>query len=285
MTKSKFESNRQRILKVQLYIEEHLDEELSIKHLAKVAHLSLYHFHRIFRATVGEGVAEYVRRVRLEAAAIALKATINSVTSVAFDAGYGSHEAFTRAFRRQFGVSPSEFRNGRISKFKSKETKMTTQEKDREVRTEMMSELKVAFIRHIGPYQESSATFQKMMGWAFSKGLFKPETKILGIFHDDPEVTAPEKLRADCCVSVDSNFEAQDDVEVQTIPEGEYVVLTHRGSYTGLADSYGWLYGDWLCTSAREFANRPPFEIYVNNPNDTPEEELITEIRVLLKPV
>ena len=107
MTNAKFESNRHRILRVQLYIEGHLDEDLSLGQLAEVADLSPYHFHRIFRATIGEGVAEYVRRVRLEAAAIALKATTDSVTNVAFDAGYGSHEAFTRAFRRRFGVSPS----------------------------------------------------------------------------------------------------------------------------------------------------------------------------------
>ncbi len=284
MTEPNFESNRHRMLRVQLYIEANLDGDLSLERLSEVAHLSQYHFHRVFRATVGEGVAEYVRRVRLEAAAIALRATSTSVTNVAFDAGYGSHEAFTRAFRRQFGISPSDFRSGHLAKLETKEPTMTSETKEREVRTEMHPARQVAFLRHTGPYNECGPTFQKMMGWAFSKGLFNAETKILSICHDDPEVTPADKIRLDCCITVDDSFVAQDDVEVQTLAEGEYVVLTHRGSYKGLADSYCWLYGEWLATSGREFANRPPFEIYVNNPNETPEEELITEICVLLQP-
>ena len=151
MTNTQFESNRHRILQVQLYIERHLYDELPRKRLAEVAHLSPYHFHRIFRATVGEGVAEYVRRVRLERAAIALKATTDSVTQVAFDAMYGSHEAFTRAFRRQFGVSPSDFRSGHISNFNNRSSDMTSSIKDREVRTAFLSPMRVAFLRHTGP--------------------------------------------------------------------------------------------------------------------------------------
>ena len=284
MTNAKFESNRHRILRVQLYIEGHLDDELPLKRLAEVAHLSPYHFHRIFRATVGEGVAEYVRRVRLEAAAIALKATTDDVTKVAFNTGYGSHEAFTRAFRRRFGVSPSDFRSGHLANFKNRDSDMTSQTQDREICTAMRPAMRVAFLRHTGPYQESGATFQKMMEWAFLKGLFNPQTKVLSICHDDPEVTPTEKLRLDCCVTVDDSFTPEGEVEVQTIPDGEYVVLTHRGSYDGLADSYRWLYGEWLSTSAREFANRPPFEIYVNNPNDTSEDDLVTKICILLQP-
>src|SRR5207253_4223259 len=96
---------RQRILIVQLFIEEHLDEELSLDRLARVAHFSPYHFHRLFRALVGETVTEYVRRLRLESAAVALKTTDKTVLQVALDAGYGTHEAFTRAFRQMFGIS------------------------------------------------------------------------------------------------------------------------------------------------------------------------------------
>src|SRR6266700_2976443 len=104
---------RQRILTVQLFIQGHLDEDLSLDRLARVAHFSPFHFHRIFRALGGEAVSEYVRRLRLEAAAFVLSSTDRPVTVVAFDAGYGTHEAFTRAFRQMFGVSPSQYRAGR----------------------------------------------------------------------------------------------------------------------------------------------------------------------------
>ena len=284
MTSSNFESNRHRILRVQLHIENDLDRDFSLAELANVAFLSPYHFHRIFRAIIGEGVAEYVRRVRLERAAIALKATKDDVTTIALDTRYGSHEAFTRAFRRQFGMSPSEFRSG-ISSLPKIEGASSMKVKHPSVRIESFPVIHVAFMRHTGPYQKASETFQKMMCWAFEKGLFGPHTKVLSICHDDPEVTLGEKQRLDCCVSVDETFVPEGDVAVQDIPNGEYVVVTHRGAYSGLADSYCWVYAEWLPTSGREFANRPPFEIYLNNPSDTPQNELITEICILLKPV
>ena len=66
---------RNRILRVQLFIEEHLDEELALEQLARLAHFSPYHFHRVFRAMVGETVGEHVRRLRLERAALRLSST------------------------------------------------------------------------------------------------------------------------------------------------------------------------------------------------------------------
>lgn len=284
MSNQSFETNRHRILRVQLYVEDHLDEELSLERLAEVAHLSPYHFHRIFRAMVGEGVAEYVRRIRIESAAIRLKSTSKSVTDIAFDAGYGAHEAFTRAFRRRFGVSPKDFRDNHIVTYKEKETaNMNSETITKEVRVETIPDLRIAFLRFVGPYDACGPTFDKLLGWAGPKGLIGPDTKVLAVCYDDPEVTPPDKLRLDCCFTVDESFEPHDDLQVQTVEAGECVILTHRGSYSKLSDSYRWLYGDWLSTSGREFDDRPPFEIYANNPNNTPEDELVTEICVALK--
>ena len=93
---------QERILKVLVYIQNHLDETLSLEELAGVAHFSPYHFHRIFRGMVGESLMEHVRRLRLERAAHRLKFTDSPVTRIAFEAGYETHEAFTRAFRALF---------------------------------------------------------------------------------------------------------------------------------------------------------------------------------------
>src|SRR5262245_40475030 len=112
---------RQRILRVQLFIEDHLDEELTLDRLARIAHFSRYHFHRIFKALVGEPVNEHVRRLRLEAAAVVLKTTDRGVLEIALAAGYDTHESFTRAFRQMFGVSPSQFRAENHPLYREKE--------------------------------------------------------------------------------------------------------------------------------------------------------------------
>lgn len=92
------------------YIQDHLDDELTPHRLADVACFSQHHFHRIFRAVVGESVMDHVRRLRLERAAYRLKTSQTSVGRVALDAGYGAQEAFTRTFRACFGLPPRMYR-------------------------------------------------------------------------------------------------------------------------------------------------------------------------------
>src|SRR5574342_267401 len=98
------------IEEVMHYIREHINERLDRETLASVAGFSIPHFHRVFTAHVGESTISYVRRLRLERAARKLRMGAVDITEVALAAGYDTHAAFGRAFKRQFGLSPSEFR-------------------------------------------------------------------------------------------------------------------------------------------------------------------------------
>jgi AraC family transcriptional regulator len=98
------------IATVQQYIRLHIDEPLSREVLAEVANYSVPHLHRIFTGCVGENIAAYVRRVRLERAGRKLRMGAVDITEVALAAGYQSHWAFSRAFKQQYRRSPSEFR-------------------------------------------------------------------------------------------------------------------------------------------------------------------------------
>lgn len=100
----------ERIDDVKKYIVDHIDEPLTREALAGVAGFSVPHFHRIFTAQLGENIAAYVRRVRLERAGRKLRMGAVDITQVALAAGYDSHAAFGRAFKQQYGLSPSEFR-------------------------------------------------------------------------------------------------------------------------------------------------------------------------------
>ena len=96
---------------VKLYIREHINEPLHREVLAEVAGFSIPHFHRVFTAQTGESAASYIRRMRLERAARKLRMGAVDITEVALAAGYESHAAFGKAFKGQFGLSPSEFRS------------------------------------------------------------------------------------------------------------------------------------------------------------------------------
>src|SRR3954470_5681998 len=92
------------------YIESHLAGELTLDEIAAIGGISRFHMVRAFAAATGLSVMRYVRARRLSEAARALADGAPDILRVALDADYGSHEAFTRAFREQFGVTPDTAR-------------------------------------------------------------------------------------------------------------------------------------------------------------------------------
>ncbi len=95
---------------VKRYIREHIDEPLLREKLAAIAGFSVPHFHRIFTAQFGENMTRYIRRERMERAGRKLRMGAVDITEVALAAGYETHAAFSKAFKQQFGLSPSQFR-------------------------------------------------------------------------------------------------------------------------------------------------------------------------------
>jgi AraC family transcriptional regulator len=287
---------KERILRVLVYIQQHLDETIELDDLARVAHFSPYHFHRLFRGMVGESVMEHVRRLRLERAAHRLKFSDEAVTRIAFEAGYETHEAFSRAFRAMFDESPSQFRkahralpfrsvpsdihfvpDGKVDGFRAAQ-----QGEALEVRVERLAPMRVAFIRHVGPYDEVGATWGRLMAWAGRQGLLTGRPTILGIVHDDPDVTPPEKIRYDACLAVDGPFRAEGEVGLLDVGGGEFAVTTHRGPYDRLGETYAHLLGQWLPGSGRELGPAAGFEVYRNSTADAAPADLLTDIYIPL---
>jgi len=143
--------------------------------------------------------------------------------------------------------------------------------------------MNVAFIHHIGPYAEIAAAYEKLMSWAGKNGLIGPQTKVIGLYYDDPEDTPADKCRSDACITVDGDVKTEGEIGTKTIFGGDYAVATHVGSYDKLIDAWNYLYGQWPSKSGREASFAPAIEIYLNSPEDTPPEELITELYMPLQ--
>ena len=296
-------SYQDRLEKVLRHIENNLDEPLSLDALSSIACFSAYHFHRIFTAMMGESVAAYVRRLLLQRAAARLSYTRVPVTTVALDAGYDSLDAFTRAFRALFGMSPSAYRkNGGSVALAAARGEgaplfyhQIKEGSSMDVTIKPFPPRLAAATRHVGPYTECAPAWDRLCGAMGPLNLMGQGTLACSICHDDPDITPVEKCRMEVCVSLPEGTTEQTPA-VQTLlqnkdiyllvlgGDGEYASALVKGPYSLLHSVYRSLYGEWLPASGREPAPIPGLEIYHNCPGSTAPEELLTEILIPLLP-
>ena len=286
------EDYHQRMLRVLVYVQKHLDRDPTLEELAEVACFSPFHFHRIFRGMVGESVRAYVRRLRLERAAGRLITGDDPVIRIALDAGYESHAAFTRAFSAMTGLSPTEYRERRrplvadaprLRRAADGTFTFETGGPSMDVSVKTIPERRVAFIRHTGPYIECGAAWSRLCQVLGPQGRLGPGADFIGLSYDDPDVTPTDKIRYDACVVVDEDFEPSGEIGVQTVGGGLYAVTTHHGPYERLSETYAELCGQWAPAHGHAIRSAPSMEVYLNDPESTPPEDLLTDIHMPLE--
>lgn len=277
--------HKERLNRVLIHIQENIDKPLSLETLADVACFSPFHFHRLFAAYVGETLNDYIRRTRLEWAAMKLCQTERPITDIALATGYETPAAFTKAFSQHFRKTPTEFKKSKSLSLTSKHLALNTH--DKEVKTMQpeirnMPEQKVLFVRKTGRYDKAaSEAWAILMGFAYSRRLMKKETKSIGISHDCPNITPEDKIRYDACIMINKDIKPEGEVGIQTISGGKYAMFLHKGSYDKLGEIYNVIFSQWLPESDKKLRDIPFFEIYLNrDPRRTKAENLRTEIYV-----
>lgn len=278
------------------FVQDHLDDELRLEDLAEVAGYSPFHFHRLFRARVGEPVHGHVKRLRMERAARRLRDTHESVLDVALVSGFQSAESFARAFKEWFGATPSGFRGEQRRDVRiaapnavhapgdggADEFVPVTPPDGPPLRVETLPPRRVACVRHVGPYSECGPSFERLMAWAGPRGLLGPASEIVGIPWDDPTWTASEHLRFDAALVLPPGADATPDpgIDLADLAGGPHVATYHRGPYENVGETYDRLFGTGLAALGRTPREAPCIERYMNDPRTTPPAELFTEVRV-----
>ncbi len=265
-----------RIDRVAAYIGANLEAPLDLQRLAEVACFSPYHFHRIYRLTMGETPDQTVRRLRLHRAAVGLQQSDMPLSKIASAAGYGSLEAFTRAFSATYGVSPTTFRAQRTHHGQPPHAPEIIDMY--QVTEKQIDALRLAGLTHHGAYNDIGTVFDLVFAWAGARGLIGPATQAVGIFFDDPETKPASALRSFAGITVAADVAGEGAIEISIVEAGPVASLIHQGPYADLPAAYRYFYGEWLPTSGREPADRPCFEIYLNNPRELPPTEWRTEI-------
>ncbi len=277
---------RERIALVLHYVERHLNEPMELKELASKAYFSPYHFHRIFRAMVGESLASYMRRLRLEAAANQLLYTEKKITDISLDAGFEYLESFIRAFKRRFAISPALFRKDRRGDLLSEKKVYNYQKEDGidmdKIMVKQIATRDIISVRHNGAYADCHHAWKTLCSWAVPQGILGKNTAFLGLCYDNPEITEADNIRYDASITVGRDVDIPTGFLKQKLDAGEYVTLIHKGPLENLSKSYEIIYKNWLLESGKDIANVPSIELYLNDPDTTPPEDLLVEIQILL---
>lgn len=266
-----------RVNKVVDLIQHRLDADLSLEALAEEAGFSAFHFHRIFAGVVGEPLHAFVKRARLERAAIELERRPDrSITDIALDFGFSSSANFSRAFKEAFGASARDFRGGRETFKRINEGIRRSAEQLRdqlaaatrsagrvtpEVTRERFPGAVVAYVRHYGPYEERHkvALFGKIRQWA-EKAMPSLSPSYLGICYGDRGLLDPDRRRYDACVLLPEGVAVTAPVARLEIAAGEIAVLRRRTASLMVCDAWTTMHRDWLPGSGFAPDDRPCVE-------------------------
>lgn len=267
----------ERVLSAMRAIEARLEAPLSIARLAKDCGLSQFHFNRLFRAEAGEPPASYARRLRLERAALRLRGSNASLSSIAAELGYGSLTAFGRAFASRFGVTPLDWRRTLVS-----DTVFNPA-------TDMAGPVTVRRVdafscisrRYFGGYHKVSAHWDDFTRVLPSDLQSAPGIFYVGIAYDDPRLTPEERIRYDCCLVPSTAAQAnarqllqQPGFRALATRAGRYAAMEHRGPYSRIESSYSFLYDHWSPSSRYTMSNDPALEIYAGPPVPAVQDSL-----------
>lgn len=283
------------IISAAIYAQAHLDEELNLSFLASIANMSSHHFHRNFVKETGETPAKFVQRLRVEKAAFRLQLHKDSIISIALDCGFTNPETLSRAFKRQLGITPGEYRkNKRLGiplRREFQHNRVTTptnsscvEFKLSTTKTIQMQNTDIAFIHLLGPYEDVDCSiWDELDQWADLCHIPK-ERAYMGIAHDIPNLTPPEKLRFDACISIPSTISGTKRVRIGQLQSHHYAMTTHIGSYQTLPTAYPLIFAHSSSLSGWEIAVLPIIEIYRDNCMDSLRAISTTDIYIPLRP-
>lgn len=298
-----------RVNRVIDYIDENIDQDLTLAALSRVANFSEYHFHRIFKSITREPLNRYIQRVRIEKAAAQLIFNPRKkITDIAFDSGFSSSQFFSRVFKQYFDISASEWRY--IKSTEDQEIKplkkiimadkviYSTSHYNYQktphppgllqpVKVMDLPDMRAAYVRQIGVYSEYSELFSMMLtklsGWGRSQGLYDSGTRIIAVFRDHPVITDKNNLKMTLCITIPGKVNTTGEIGTCKIQGGKYAVGRFELSEYELESAWKFMYCEWLPKSGYQQGDSHPVEFFLSHPDKHPFKKFIVDICIPVK--
>jgi len=279
------------------YIENHLEDDLSLKTLAAIANYSTFHFHRIFKESTNQTVNKYVSRKRIEkAAAILLRNPEVSISDLSLQNHFTSNSSFTRAFKNVYGISPTKFRKhgkGKYSKIRQVKSKSGQVEREfqsyvcssnnkqmnEKIKVISQTEMHFACLNFIGMHN-SETTFNELMAWAGMRGLLRHDAfKMATIFYDSLKITAPEQVRMKAGILINKPFKTAEGISIVTFPKGNYIKGHFEINLNAFEQSWTSMFM-FMNHKGYEKSEQPAFQLHYNDFKKHPEQKCIVDLYV-----
>ncbi|MFZ5816736.1 MAG: effector binding domain-containing protein [Bacillota bacterium] len=244
------------------YMEAHLQEPLSLGEIAQTVGYSPFHFHRLFLAVTGETPAAFIRRRRLEESARRLAQPGVRMIEVALACQYDSQEAFIRAFRRLYGVTPGRYRRWECAAHQpATPHPVAMGGSTMEPRIVERGPLTIVGLLYFGENQNGEIP---RLWDRFNDRMNQIPHQIPGVaygfcFTDHPNSPNFWYLAS---VAVERVSEIPPEMFAKSVPAHTYAVFTHRGPVAALGETYARAYKGWLPTAPYQLAANFDFELY-----------------------
>jgi AraC family transcriptional regulator len=280
-TKSYYKQKTDALLQ---YVGNNLDGDLSIKTLSEQSGISLFHFHRIMKAALNEPLGTYINRARLETSIKLIRYGNTPFQEIASRIGYQDLSAFSKAFTKEFGVSPNDFKNDMNLVFNThidyQITKSNKLAADIKPKVKILPDRMVYFIMIKGKYggPEVEKAWDEMIQFAKKSKIVGWNPDIFSIYYDDSEIVGYENTISDICIASKKLVKTTGNIETKNISGGKYAVFRYKGPYDFLWDLYDSIFKVWILNTDYKLRDAPILEKYITYSYMIKPENLLTEI-------
>ena len=283
--------HRIQIKKAQDFIRKNINRTLRLEEVASSAGASKYHFIRIFFAYLGETPLEFARRQKIELALKDLTQEEKSITDIAFDLGFDSSSSFNKLFKKMTQINPTTFRNlGKEEQKKiiysisiTKKMEEILMSLDLSKVPEIIEREETVILSHVstgGRFDEiAPPVWEKFLSVLGEGGQDLSRSEFLGISYVDKD----ENHHYKAAITVPSDVKITlPQLKQEKLEKSKYAKFLLKGSYDGVWPAFDFAFKK-LNEMELELADFPCLENYINDPRETPEDELLTEILIPIK--
>lgn len=261
------------------YVQDHIFEKLDMDEVIQMSGLSKYHFRDVFKKITGENCAGYIQRLRIEQIAHLLLSTELTLEEIAAQTNYQTKNSLSKAFKKQFGISTSNYKKQKKQKLYDSNIP------DLPCEIKSIHNLHVLYVEVGGAYKNRSnyrVKWSQIFNYMHELGVEKDNLRLVSVSLDDPLITPTNRCRFYIGAIIPDPVSVGSNYKTMKVPNGKYAVFKHVGSLSNLHRAYREIYENWLPQSGYHANGTITFESYPSL-TEIHTQEITTEIHIPIK--